>query len=254
MKIGFYILLFSFLLPGLTARSVTWLTVANGNWNSRTTWSTGVIPPYSSSDTILIRDTVFFQDDIVLNYGALMRIDSAGGALCGHFNLTVGTDAWLNIYGVIDADTFFETGGHAECAYGGVFRIYYGLLTGGIFEVFSNGSCSVRLWQNCFETSATDTTTQEEQPPNAAVVDTLSNSFSVFPNPGEGNFSLQYTQVTESTFYFYNAVGQMIFSSPLENLAGQKSFNTENLPRGMYYWKVAAGNKVYGKGKASVMR
>jgi hypothetical protein len=70
----------------------------------------------------------------------------------------------------------------------------------------------------------------------------------------EGNFNLQYRQLTESTFYFHNVMGQIIFSSALEGTGGSKNFYQSNLPAGIYCWRVVAGGKIYGNGKVVIVR
>ncbi len=176
-----------------------------------------------------------------------MLIDSMGGALCGHYNITVNSGARLNKYGALNLDTLYMPGGDVLCIVGGDLLMWYGIVSnGGTFQVFpTNGLTCVCTWDSCFVPIIPDTVTTK--PP-------VINHFILLPNPNEGNFDLQYSQITESTFYFYNVLGQIIFSSPLAGTSGLKNFYKENLRPGIYYWKVVAGNFVYANGKVVIVR
>src|SRR4030095_12911648 len=99
----------------------------------------GIIPSYASSDTIIIRDTVLFNNNIFLMSGAFMQIDSMGGALCGHYNITVNSGARLNKFGALSLDTLYMPGGDVFCIIGGDLLMWYGLLTnGGTFQIHAH--------------------------------------------------------------------------------------------------------------------
>ena len=60
-----------------SAFSSTWITISKGYWNNGSIWSTGMIPPYSSSDTIIIEHPVVFENNLYFNDGAFIQIDSS---------------------------------------------------------------------------------------------------------------------------------------------------------------------------------
>jgi len=79
-------------------------------------------------------------------------------------------------------------------------------------------------------------------------------TYTLFPNPSNGNFNLQYSQEKASTFYFYDALGQLIFSRILEGPSGNINFMKNNLSNGMYYWKVVSYDKVHQNGKLLIIK
>lgn len=60
--------------------------------------------------------------------------------------------------------------------------------------------------------------------------------FSVFPNPSNGNVTLQYelsTELSNTSIYLYNNIGQCQYTFKLNSHFGQKEVN--NLPAGVYF-------------------
>jgi len=240
-------ILFLFLLLFFhPAKSTTWITIENGNWSDSSIWFSGIVPTYSISDTILIKDTITFDEDIYLNTGALMQIDSNGGAFCGHHNITVYSGAKLNKYGALNLDTLFIKGGIGDFILPGPFLMWLTKETdGGSFHIYSNAASCLCRWDTCFVPIPIVI------PPEIPVID---NEYALFPNPSNGNFNLQYSQAQESTFYFYNVLGQIIFSTTLEGTSEIKNFININLNCGIYFWEVISGDTVYKKGKHLIIK
>ena len=107
------IILLSFLVAH-SVQATTWTTIGSGSWNSPFVWATGIVPPYISSDTFIIKHPVFFENNLVLNQGAYLLIDSAGG-LCAHRYVTVNSGAVIEKYGIFEADSLFISGGVVIC-------------------------------------------------------------------------------------------------------------------------------------------
>jgi hypothetical protein len=91
----------------------TYQKVSNGYWDDSLTWASHTIPPYNTSDTIFIRDSIRFASDIYLQSGALMQIDSGGG-LCGHETINIHTGALLSNSGSLEVDRLIVQGGNFE--------------------------------------------------------------------------------------------------------------------------------------------
>src|SRR4051794_38200756 len=102
MKNLFALFLFMFYFIK-TAESKTWQTVICGHWNSNVVWMGGIIPPYTSSDTFLIKHPVVIDSTITLNSGALLQIDSAAG-ICGHQTMVVHTNATVITNDILELD------------------------------------------------------------------------------------------------------------------------------------------------------
>lgn len=228
-----------------SAKSTSWVTKENGNWSDSSIWVSGIAPSYSTTDTIIIKDTVSFDADIYLNSGAFMQIDSMGGALCGHHNIYVYTGARFHKHGALNVDSLYISGGIGDFIIGGPFLMWYAKVSnGGYFEITAYLSYCICPWDTCFIPIL----------PIDPIDTAINNSYSVFPNPSNGNFNLQYTQVNESVINIYNALGQLLFSKTLEGTTGQQNFYNYFLCDGLYFWEVVAGDKVYEKGKHLIIK
>jgi len=93
--------------------------------------------------------------------------------------------------------------------------------------------------------AAIDTTTVPE-------VDTLfikepiteNKIISIFPNPSEGNFTLQTNTDMLVSFYIYNLMGHLIYKK--ENTYAQiNNIDISNYSKGIYFIRIIAGNEVY---------
>ncbi len=242
MKFRRCILLFLLLLFYRSARSTTWITIDNGNWNDSSVWLSGIVPSYSNADTILIKDTVYFDGDINLNSGALLQIDSGGG-LCGHYNITVYSGAIINKYGALDLDTLFVVGGIGNFIGPGFLMWYISGHGGG--SMYFNAVGLMTTWDTCF------IPTPVVIPPENPVI---KNEYSIYPNPSSGYFNLKYFQENESIFNFYNVLGQKLFSKKLFGTSDIVNFVENNLNNGMYYWEVVSDDKICQNGKQLIIK
>src|SRR5437870_3968787 len=119
------------LLVSSSAFPRTFQTISNGFWNDSLNWFSYAVPSYSTSDTVLIEDSIRFESDINLYAGALIQIDSGGG-LCGHFTINAyGGSSVINA-GYLELDSFMLTGGS-------FLNINYGLLKFSKIMKASNG-------------------------------------------------------------------------------------------------------------------
>jgi plastocyanin len=71
------------------------------------------------------------------------------------------------------------------------------------------------------------------------------NTFSVSPNPSNGNFTIDIKENTNCLFEIYNVVGRKVFQSTIANSISQ---NELIVPNGIYYYNLKSESKLIGKG------
>ncbi len=79
------------------------------------------------------------------------------------------------------------------------------------------------------------------------------NEISVYPNPNNGSFILEYnlSNVNSAAFYIYNVLGQKVFRSPLPTTSskGERVEINTSFSTGVYFWQVESGEKKIAIGK-----
>ena len=210
--------------------SATWTTISRGYWNSAQVWSGGIVPPYTSSDTFIIQHPVAFSDNIVLNAGAFIRIDSTGG-LCAHKNITVNAGANVTKYGMLEVDTLYIPGGDVSCNIPGKVVLWrYAIITNsGSFS--SNCALNVGPWFECsrpfFEFMGIAENESEY-------------TISIFPNPA--NDKLQIEMQSRFDIEIYDLKGGVI--NKFEACENKIAVDVSMLVRGIYFIKVTTVNGI----------
>ena len=230
-KLALINLLLIFLLP--SAISATWTTVSEGYWNNPLVWSGGTVPSYTSSDTFLINHYIAFTNNIELNAGAFIFIDSTGG-LCAHRDITVNIGASIVAYGLFEVDSLFISGGQANYNIPGAVILWRSAIisNGGSFN--SNCSFSVGPWFDCRRPEYDFTGLSE----NAN-----ENIISIFPNPTSYKLNIEAPQKSEIDIL--NIEGQILKSiSATEN---NTTIDISCFAKGMYFVKVKNKNGVVVK-------
>ena len=73
------------------------------------------------------------------------------------------------------------------------------------------------------------------------------DSFTIFPNPSNGNFNIIYYSTTDEplTVRVYNAIGQTVFENTSNKTAGyfSESFDLEKLSNGIYLFEITSASK-----------
>lgn len=232
-----------------SVKSTTWETVSNGYWYNGSTWLGGIAPPYSSSDTFIIRHFIVIQEDIYLNTDAFVHIDSTGG-LCGHHTVTVNSQATMLKYGIFEFDTLLVPGGKVLC-FGpgnGILTKYAKVSNGGSFTVYG-GIVTVGLWFNCQlpEYSFAMGSSIEEK--------TSNESFILFPNPSNGNFQLSYQSLLgKSELQIKDIVGRTVYKQNIFGESNTENIDATDLINGVYYWSVISNDGISAKGKIVIMK
>lgn len=174
------------------AISAIWTTVSEGYWDSPSVWSTGIAPPYSSSDTFVIEHPIAFMDNLILNAGAFMMIDSSGG-LCAHRNITVNAGASIIKYGILEVDSLLIPGGQVNCYIPGEVILWrYAIISNG-GSLTSNCSLSIGPWFNCRSPQFDFTGVPEYE---------NENTISIFPNPA--NSIIDFNK--KNSWFLYSAL------------------------------------------------
>ncbi|MBI4931613.1 MAG: T9SS type A sorting domain-containing protein [Bacteroidetes bacterium] len=213
-----------------------WETVSNGYWNSGGVWLGGMAPPYTSSDTFLIKHPVIINATLTLNMGAYLQIDSMGG-ICGHEKLSVNTNAKLITYGILELDTLSIPGGNVNCLYPGIVILtLYGIISNGGY-LYANSSFSVGPWFNCH-------LPEYAFAANVPFINSLSE-LSIFPNPFSSETTLHTDNyLTNATLTLYNCFGQTV--KQYNNITGHSfTLSRNNLPSGLYFIRLTQDNKIF---------
>lgn len=216
-----------------SAFSSTWITISKGYWNDGSIWSTGIIPSYSSSDTIIIKHPVVFENNLYLNDGAFIQIDSSGG-LCGHNDITVYSNATIIKYGILELDSLFIPGGQVICLGPGqvVLSLHARLTNGGSLSV--NGcSFSVGPWFNCVQPTFDFALGIEEF---------KTFTFHLFPNPIKSTLNISLSEIKSAiNLSLYNIHNQVVYSEKIE---GNKliQLDISNYSNGVYFLNISNNN------------
>jgi hypothetical protein len=227
-KLALINLLLIFLLP--SAICTTWTTVSEGYWNNPLVWSGGTVPSYTCSDTFLIKHYIAFTNNIELNAGAFIFIDSIGG-LCAHRDITVNTGARIIAYGLFEVDSLFIRGGQTNYNIPGAVILWRSAIisNGGSFN--SNCSFSVGPWFDCRRPEYDFTGLSE----NAN-----KNIISIFPNPTSFNLNIEAPQKSE--IEILNIEGQIIKSITANE--NNTTIDISDFARGMYFVYVITENGI----------
>ena len=76
----------------------------------------------------------------------------------------------------------------------------------------------------------------------------------IYPNPNNGNFTIEYNLQSAGTFNLYDILGQLVFRDILPGVTGKQNINILNLNSGIYFWEIATGSRVAANGKVAIMR
>ena len=207
----------------LSAQAVTWFTIAAGAWSSNANWSGGTSPLYSVSDTLIIRHFITIGNDLTLNSGAYLQIDS-NAALCGHIDMTLYSGAEVHKYGLLELDALYITGGGVAAEPpGDLILTSYGVISG-------NGSMNVNClmivgqWFEC-------------RPAATGINETISQNILLYPNPGNGIFTLQCNNAEPKSIIVQNLLGNTIYQSG-NTIASNTEIDLRNYAVGVYIVKV----------------
>ena len=137
--------------------------------------------------------------------------------------------------------TITQSGSVLTCTTSGVTYQWYlngHILNGAVnqsYTVTANGHYTVIVTNSfgCSATSAIDTII------NAGIQENITqNSFNVYPNPSNGNFTLNFTvnKIDNYTIEIHNVVGQIVYKEFLGNFSGtySKQINVSNFGKGIY--------------------
>lgn len=205
-----FILFVFFVLIFESVQSTTWETISYGYWNDGLTWTTGVAPPYNSSDTFIIKHPIVYDNDLVFSSGAFLQIDSTGG-ICGHHTIIVKKNAEIVSYGIFEADTLLIKGGTVSFLQPGeVILTKYAELTVLGASLYVNCSLAVGPWFECLQPDYYFT---------MGIEDSKLNSFSVYPNPAKDILKIEVpsNQVSPLSLKIFDISGKELIEYHYEN-------------------------------------
>lgn len=193
-------------------------TIANGYWNQNSIWLNGTIPPSTCSDTIYVHHDVALTNNITLQNGGFLKIDSLGG-ICGHVTITAESNSAIISYGFFQIDVMNVPGGGVDFyPPGNVILTQYGVISNGGHLSSHGNSLVVGPWFECAK--------------GVFSIDENSNyiDFKIFPNPAEDNLVLDFETSDETTYIITDISGKIISKGLFT-----KSINISFLKSGIYF-------------------
>ncbi|MEI6815060.1 MAG: kelch repeat-containing protein [Bacteroidota bacterium] len=77
----------------------------------------------------------------------------------------------------------------------------------------------------------------------------------LFPNPNNGNFTLNYHQSSNNCeLQLIDLSGRVVYKQTFTELEGSQTINVSNLDNGIYYWKMVSDNVILSKGKMTILK
>jgi hypothetical protein len=217
-----------------STKATTWFAVSDGYWNSPAVWSTGVVPPYISTDTFKIQSHVIISSNLILNPTGQMTIDANGG-ICGHKKMICYSNTRVTKYGILQLDSMEVRGGVVNCyAPGQVIFSYNAFIVGSGSSFVING-CSLQVggWFNC--------TQPEFAFQLAGINEQSSDAIAIYPNPSNGILKINLKEKKLKTIFVYNMLGDVLFQT---NAANNSTFNIDisQASPGIYFVKALSDN------------
>ena len=209
---------------------------------------------YSINNGVTTQGTNSYSNLISGNYNYLL-VDNANCELEGTINVgnnntftpTITPDATI-LAGT--ATTLSVTGGTAWTWYAnegaGPIQIATTQTVNVAPTVTTSYSCNVENGSGC--EAELEVTLTVSNP--VAIAENLVNSFSIFPNPSNGEFQLIFNlaQAKDLKVEILNVVGEMVFSSAFTEVKNQTvNFNLNDVAAGVYFVTVRSGNETVSK-------
>ncbi len=83
----------------------------------------------------------------------------------------------------------------------------------------------------------------------------MQHAASVYPNPNNGNFMLEYNLPNnDGELRIIDVMGKLVYNSKITNQQGTQTINATGLSEGVYFWQVYSGDKLIDKGKMAVVK
>lgn len=225
------ILLFLALLPPLTGSATTFTSAAPGYWNNPQCWLNGQIPSLAGGETILIKHSIMFLQQLNLVANTAIIVDSTGG-LCGHYQVIIPTGSSLHNYGSFYSDTVTLPGGHLyNYASGDMLVTVFGLVNNGGGWSNYGGALQVGASFTCGEKAS-------------GITENSKNPLRMYPQPAKNGNPL-YIELpvlsAEAEIRLVSASGADYGTIRMENGV----LYPDALPNGLYLLVITDAKQVY---------
>lgn len=80
--------------------------------------------------------------------------------------------------------------------------------------------------------------------------------FSIYPNPSNGQLTLQYSSenTLETVWKLYNSIGILVYQKIIQSIDNQENINIDNLTGGLYFWHLKSKEKILQSGKLLLIK
>jgi len=251
MKSSIAIFIYLFLIL-TSAYPKTYTTVYYGYWEDSSTWLGGIAPDsVMTNDTIIIRHPVIFQHNLSLSQKSLLQVDSSGGAICGHRNITADQGSNLISYGLVEADSLFIPGGSVN-----LYRPAYMIITDQFKltvtgAAFNNNGCAVDVgpWFNCH-------LPEYEKMSGIGSDHQGAMKINVFPDPSQGIFYFSGSGLQPgSIITIKDLTGKTILTRLIQdNDFDSEIINISNARNGVYLFEYISPAGITSSGKIVVAK
>ncbi len=81
------------------------------------------------------------------------------------------------------------------------------------------------------------------------------NFINVFPNPNDGNFTINFNVTTQLTgLRIVDVTGRIVYTQSMSGMEGTQNIDANSLSHGIYYWELIAADNVISKGKMIITK
>ncbi|HYV91916.1 MAG TPA: T9SS type A sorting domain-containing protein [Chitinophagales bacterium] len=248
--IFFCICFFCLSILFLYSSATTFTTSQDGEWEDSSSWNNIAVADTLDGDTIIIRNHIDFNNNIVLS-NCYLRIDSSA-SICGHDSIWFFHSTML-LYGGFYADYVY--GDDSKwAAYNASWLVTYLVHWGGYGAGFLVSNCTLAKVGGCFicnvpvelcpdttqiDTTQTDTTIIPSPKPPLSI--------SVYPNPSLDHFTID-SEVPDSnshiTANIYDLIGRKMKTISIPNGKSSLTIFTNSWAAGMYLLRFQQGETI----------
>ncbi|HOY33217.1 MAG TPA: T9SS type A sorting domain-containing protein [Bacteroidales bacterium] len=229
----------SYLMPFPTTMSSSWHAHTRGVANFQLT-----VSAYGLNQTPCQKVTHTYKSDTVVAWGK-MRVPAGAGA-------SLAYDVLLVKRMTVQVDSFYMSGTPAPAVLLTAFGVSQGQSTTSNRYLFWRENAKYPLMMINFGSNNFTTPTgvfydgAAQYDPNG-ISENSNTDFNIYPNPGDGNFTIQFDQVINEAFNMkiYDLVGKVVYSQQINPTGNSQQVSVENLISGTYFIRIDADDVHY---------